>query len=290
MGDESRVTFCDACGEEAAWGNRFCSACGAPMGSDVVPIAPSIVRQAPPVEGIRRPKPPRRRRRGAAQRPTSGLLGGLFHGVGAGLGCLGVGLAALVVIAVSVSGAFKSAGDGSSDSHAPRLTGARSAESNEPEREEVFAIGDSVTVDYLVLTAHSPRRGRVPLKDDWAGKPQVSADDLLSVDLSVKNTSSTQLLTYQPLGAEVISFRRKASLTDDFGNVYKRIHFGIGTEVKGAAKKLTIYPGKSVDDVLVFELPIKRAQTLTLTVPLHALGIEREIRFQFPVSAVRDRR
>ena len=298
MDERSRVTFCSSCGGETPWGSRFCSACGAPIDpAAAAPVVTQPIPQPPPVAGAGTHHGPRKRppprRRSASARPTSGLLGGLFHGVGAGLGCLGVGLAALVVIGIAVSGAFRNAGEGRKESSTPRKLASDLPAREEPERgkpQEVFALGDSVTVGDLVLRAHGPRRGKVPLADDWSGKPQASVDDLLTIDLSVKNASTTQLLTYEPLGAEMISFRRKASLKDEFGNEYKRIHFGFGGDVQGAAKRQTVYPGASVSDVLVFELPIERATTLTLSVPLHALGVEQEVQFRFSVSAIQDRR
>lgn len=82
----------------------------------------------------------------------------------------------------------------------------------------------------------------------------------------------------------MIAFDRDfATLRDNFGNSYKRIHFGIGTRVVDAVERSeSLYPGKSLKDVVVFELPIDTAQYLNLELPAINFGGEGMIRFRIP--------
>jgi hypothetical protein len=77
-------------------------------------------------------------------------------------------------------------------------------------------------------------------------------------------------------------------LTDDKGNRYKAINFGFGSSVIGQVTgSESIYPGKSLDDVLVFESPIERAQSLRLELPAENIGKSGKIVFRIPRSMIR---
>jgi len=80
-------------------------------------------------------------------------------------------------------------------------------------------------------------------------------------------------LDYRTWGAEALSFlESSASLKDDLGNRYKAVHFGGMDQPIGRTKSASIYPGKTITDVLVFERPIAKAKTLKLTLPLANVG------------------
>ncbi len=77
-----------------------------------------------------------------------------------------------------------------------------------------------------------------------------------------------------------------ATLTDDLGNTYKSILFGSGTSVN-LTYGVTLYPGKSVRQMLVFELPVEKAAKLTLTLPLENVGMDGQITFDYAIEKVR---
>jgi hypothetical protein len=69
--------------------------------------------------------------------------------------------------------------------------------------------------------------GKVRLKG-FGDETSSSADDLLMIDIGVANQSPTRKLDYKTwAGAEFNLGRDFATLTDNFGNVYKRTTFGM---------------------------------------------------------------
>lgn len=120
----------------------------------------------------------------------------------------------------------------------------------------------------------------IPL--DHLGRSSESEDRLLAVYLRVSNTSKTKKVSYLTWRGKPISFERDAAtLADNFDNVLKRINFGFGNDVKGAVKSTeSIYPGKEVDDILVFEAPIDATDYVRLELPAANFGGTGNIRLQ----------
>jgi hypothetical protein len=128
--------------------------------------------------------------------------------------------------------------------------------------------------------------GKVPLKR--LGDDRTSKDDLLSVKLELHNVSPTRKVEYRTWSAGDFSLGRDfATLKDDLGNGYKRITFGFASDVVGAVKRSeSIYPGKSVTDVLVFEVPVGAAAHLDLELPASNYEGRGTIRFRIPVKSI----
>jgi hypothetical protein len=127
---------------------------------------------------------------------------------------------------------------------------------------------------------------KIPLKN--LGRSTESTDDLLSVHLQVANTSQTKKVNYLTWRGKDFSLERDwAAMTDNFDNTLKRIGFGFGTEVEGAVESTeSIYPGKSVDDILVFEAPIDATEYLRLELPAKNFGGTGNIRLQIPTNMI----
>ncbi len=105
-------------------------------------------------------------------------------------------------------------------------------------------------------------------------RARTTKDEMLCVTVKITNHSQTRRLDYRgwaaPLG------RHWAMLFDEHGNQYKTIDFGLGSRVEGQTRDaVSINPGDSLDDLLVFEKPLALAQTLTLTLPLGAIEGQR---------------
>ena len=80
-----------------------------------------------------------------------------------------------------------------------------------------------------------------------------------------------------------------STLTDNLGNSYRPVSFGFSAIPEKQTVSESIYPGKSVTDHLVFELPVNAAESLTLSMPAsRAGGTKGTIRFKIPVSAIRN--
>ncbi len=118
-----------------------------------------------------------------------------------------------------------------------------------------------------------------PFDDDGRSK-----DALLMVNLELTNTSPTKKMEYSTWSGKDISFDRDyATLEDNFGNTYTRVGFGLGTHPVGAIpRRESIYPSKSVNDMLVFELPIDAIEYLQLELPAKNFGGTGMLRLQIP--------
>ncbi len=78
----------------------------------------------------------------------------------------------------------------------------------------------------------------------------------------------------------------KPGLEDNFGNHYRQMTFGLGSTVDGQAENQSIYPGKAISDVLVFEAPIEKAKYLHLELPATAFGGTGKVRFEIPAEMI----
>lgn len=126
---------------------------------------------------------------------------------------------------------------------------------------------------------------RVQLKDftDDAS----SKDKLAIIELSIANRGQTKKLQYESWsGSGSFLPKNVATLSDSFDNNYQRITFGALTSVAGQLAKESVYPGKSVTDLLVFEPPIATAEFLKLELPAGAFGGTGKLRLKIPKSMI----
>jgi hypothetical protein len=108
--------------------------------------------------------------------------------------------------------------------------------------------------------------------------------------LEVTNRSQNRKVEYQSwLGRDFTFDRDHATLEDNFGNHYKRINFGIGTELVGHVESESVYLGKSVEDVLVFELPVDSIEYLDLELPAKNFGGEGMLKLRIPRSMIKSK-
>jgi hypothetical protein len=128
--------------------------------------------------------------------------------------------------------------------------------------------------------------GKVPLKD--FGRESRSADALLRIQLELINVNPTKKVEYRSwAGADFALDDNYATLRDNFGNNYRRITFGFAsTPVGGVSGSESIYPNKTVTDVLVFEMPLDNATHLDLGMPAKNYACEGMIRYRIPLKFV----
>lgn len=127
-----------------------------------------------------------------------------------------------------------------------------------------FFEDDQVRVELGQVTI-----GKVPLKG-IQGEGQ-SEDVLLQIAVRIINKSDAKKLAYRSWSDGQFN-RNAASLEDDIGNTYKRITFGFSTTPIGQSGSESIYPGKDIGDLLVFEVPVEKAAHLILELPKAAYG------------------
>jgi hypothetical protein len=111
---------------------------------------------------------------------------------------------------------------------------------------------------------------------------QVSAEPLCQIGVRIHNTSKTKKLDYRGWCGAGVLLGASARLVDEFGNSYRAMNFGLGSQVQGQILEAAIYPEKWVDDLLVFELPVQRATKLTLTLPGENVGGTGVVQIQLP--------
>lgn len=132
--------------------------------------------------------------------------------------------------------------------------------------------------------------GKVPLRSRFDGRVTTSQDDLLAIHLGVTNRSQSKKVEYRSwLGRDVLFTRDYATLKDNFGNGYKRISFGYGADIIGHAESASIYPGKELGDVLIFEIPVDAAEYLDLELPARNFGGDGMLRIRIPAEMIRRR-
>jgi len=101
-----------------------------------------------------------------------------------------------------------------------------------------------------------------------------------TIKLNLSNLSNTKKIDFTTWRGETLSASRDyATLTDDNGNVYKRINFGLNT-ISGRQNETSIYPNQSYQDLLVFEKPVSNLKWLHLELPASNFGGSGMIRFE----------
>ena len=134
----------------------------------------------------------------------------------------------------------------------------------------------------------SARVGKFMVKS--IGDQRESKDAELLIKLNITNRSTTRKLNYSTwAGADISLGRDYANLTDNHGNRYRRVGYGFGGDIVGQTKTASIYPGKSVTDLLIFEPPVDTAEYINLEMPGSNVGGEGTIRLRIPVSMITGR-
>ena len=128
---------------------------------------------------------------------------------------------------------------------------------------------------------------QVQLVNDVQGPSGKSAEKLLTITVALTNLSTTRKLDYTTWQGQSLSLIRDfAVLRDNYDNVYKRVTFGLVDRPKGQVEdNVSLLPGETITDTLVFEPPIKAAKYLRLELPAENFGGTGILRFQIPKSA-----
>lgn len=116
--------------------------------------------------------------------------------------------------------------------------------------------------------------GRIACVHKVTEKSDVTEERMLTITVQISNLSSTRKIDYRTWGSDSTRIIQEgcATLKDEHGNKYKRITFGLFRLPVGRTESETIYPGKSVTDILIFEEPVDKAKHLTVTLPLENVG------------------
>lgn len=148
--------------------------------------------------------------------------------------------------------------------------------------EEIWAdASEAVQLENIQVKVISTQIGNVPIKT--IGGRSESEDNALMIELEIKNVSETSKANYNSwLGG----IAKRAGVKDNFDNVYRPIDYGFGNTVAGSVKSDSIYPGKSITDILVFEEPIAKAEYLNLELDGGQVGVKGRFKIRIPNSMV----
>jgi hypothetical protein len=110
----------------------------------------------------------------------------------------------------------------------------------------------------------------------------VSEESYFQIRVRLHNTHATRKFDYAGWATRWLNLARRATLKDEHGNDYKGVPFIEAQVVDQVDRTMSLYPGKWVDDVLVFEPPVERATRLILTLPLENVEGKGELHFHIP--------
>ena len=142
----------------------------------------------------------------------------------------------------------------------------------------------AVMQDDVQIRITSVQVGKVTLRSTF-GTPGSSKEEFLAIAVELTNLSETKKLEYKTWAGGGLRYARDlAALCDNFDNTYKRIGF---TDLpEGRTESASIYPGKSIIDVLVFESPLETVEHLDLQLPGKGFGGDGMIRLRIPASMI----
>jgi hypothetical protein len=150
-------------------------------------------------------------------------------------------------------------------SSGPQWTSARDAVQHQDVRVKVT----SIKVDFASIKS--------------IGDTAPSDAKLLLIGLHVENLSDVRRLDFRGFAGQLdFSADTTPHLTDNFGNKYKRISSGIDAQIVGQVQNESVYPGKSIDDLLVFEVPVDKVEFLHLKLSAGAFGANGTLQLEIP--------
>lgn len=144
-----------------------------------------------------------------------------------------------------------------------------------------YPANEPLKAGHIQVRIIRQRIGKVNLESS-----RQSEDDLLEITVYVSNTSENAKVDFLSWGLSLGRiFDSDASLVDNFGNTYRRVHFGF-SDPSESTNKSAIYPGESVKDIIVFEAPVSNAKYLNLTLSAEAVGEEGDFCFRIPIDEI----
>lgn len=173
------------------------------------------------------------------------------------------------------------AGDGSNGADPGAGTPATPAGISWAPASEAVRQGD-VTVQITEVRVGSVKMSSGPGRDGVA-----SDEPLLKVTLRVTNTSANRKIEMRSWSNDSGWSRDTApALADNFENDYSQKGTGMYRPVGGLMIMESVYPGKSVVDVVAFQAPVDGIEFVRLELPAMNFGGDGMIRFEIPASMI----
>ena len=119
-------------------------------------------------------------------------------------------------------------------------------------------------------------------------RPGRSPKNYLFVNVRLENQDATRKIDYSSWsGAGSLDARLMPTLVDKHGNSYRRVVLQ-GSTAGEQLRQESIYPGKAILELLVFEQPISKFGHLELTLPSSAYGGNGAVAFRIPFEMVQN--
>lgn len=161
-------------------------------------------------------------------------------------------------------------------------------ESTAPPKIEFHDAKNPLQLGSVSLRIARVEIGKVPLHRTIMGDDTESKDDLLIIWLEITNTTENKKIDYQGWMSTYASLQNiNAMLTDNNDNRYRGIKFGATSTVKDAKTNESIYPGKTILDAVVFELPIDGVEYLNLKLSAKGCKEDGEFKFRIPSEMIK---
>lgn len=140
-----------------------------------------------------------------------------------------------------------------------------------------FDIGD---VRVLIAGASMDCTGYISI----LGRHEVTEETNLNIIVGVSNSNPARTIGFVGWSTE----RGGAKLTDELGNSYRQVTFGVGRIVVGSTESATLYADSMAQDVIVFERPVPAAKILTLQLSAENFGGKGSIKGRIPAVGLLD--
>jgi hypothetical protein len=156
-------------------------------------------------------------------------------------------------------------------------------ENGAPSAQQSWApASQSVVQGDIEVRVLGARVGKVSIRDTTDNGKSESKDPMTSIDIELTNISKTKKTSYTSWRSDSMTFGSSVALTDNFDNGYAPVGFGLFSEPVGGVRSESMYPGKSVRDVIVFEPPVPNITYLNLELDASRFGGEGKIRIRIP--------
>ncbi len=146
-------------------------------------------------------------------------------------------------------------------------------------------VGEPYTLSHIRVTVRKVSVGKVPLKQT-DGSIDYSKEPRLMVLLRIENISDKRPSPYSTWVPDLDAAKTVAKLVDDSGVELKRVTLGFGNNVKDRTTLDTLTPGKTITDLLLFEVPNPKARHLDLDLPGANCGVRGSFQFRVPSTAI----
>jgi hypothetical protein len=122
------------------------------------------------------------------------------------------------------------------------------------------------------VTVSSVNLGPVTLKGP-KDKQKPTKENYLVITVQVRNSGVARMFNYQSWNEKPATPEAPImKLTDSTGKELKPATFPEGWDLPGRGTSGSVVPGRTLDDLLVFEAPAEAVETLKLELPFEAFG------------------